>query len=41
MVKTNTFNGLQLPSIAVMDSGKGGFKVLRKFTYNDFKSRLS
>ncbi|MBO4632854.1 MAG: carboxynorspermidine decarboxylase [Lentisphaeria bacterium] len=41
MVKTNTFNGLQLPSIAIMDSEKGEFKVLRKFTYNDFKSRLS
>ena len=41
MVKTNTFNGLQLPSIAVMDSDNGEFKVLRKFTYNDFKSRLS
>ena len=41
MVKTNTFNGLRLPSIAVMDSDSGEFRVLRKFTYNDFKSRLS
>ena len=41
MVKTNTFNGLRLPSIAVMDSENGGFRVLRKFTYEDFKSRLS
>ena len=41
MVKTNTFNGLRLPSIAVMDSENGEFKVLRKFTYTDFKSRLS
>jgi len=41
MVKTNTFNGLQLPSIALMDSESGECRVLRKFTYNDFKSRLS
>ena len=41
MVKTNTFNGLRLPSIAVMDSDSGEFEVLRKFTYTDFKSRLS
>ena len=41
MVKTNTFNGLRLPSIAVMDSESGEFRVLRKFTYEDFKSRLS
>ncbi|MBR4663052.1 MAG: carboxynorspermidine decarboxylase [Lentisphaeria bacterium] len=41
MVKTNTFNGLRLPSIAVMDSDSGEFKVLRKFTYTDFRSRLS
>ena len=36
-----TFNGLRLPSIAVMDSENGEFRVLRKFTYEDFKSRLS
>ena len=41
MVKTNTFNGLRLPSIAVMDSDNGEFRILRKFTYEDFKSRLS
>ena len=41
MVKTNTFNGLQLPSIALMDSDTDEFRVLRKFTYEDFKSRLS
>ena len=41
MVKTNTFNGLRLPSIALMDSDSGEFKVLRKFSYCDFKSRLS
>ena len=41
MVKTNTFNGLQLPAIAIMDSENGEFRVLRKFSYEDFKSRLS
>ncbi len=41
MVKTNTFNGLRLPSIALFDSADGSFRVLRKFSYEDFKSRLS
>lgn len=41
MVKTNTFNGLRLPSIALFDSADGSFRVLRRFAYEDFKSRLS
>jgi carboxynorspermidine decarboxylase len=41
MVKTNTFNGLQLPSIATFDSENGEFKILRRFGYEDFKTRLS
>lgn len=41
MVKTNTFNGLRLPSIALFDSADGSFRVLRKFGFEDFKSRLS
>lgn len=41
MVKTNTFNGLRLPSIALFDSADGSFQVLRRFAYEDFKSRLS
>ena len=41
MVKTNTFNGLRLPSIALFDSADGSFRVLRRFSYEDFKSRLS
>lgn len=41
MVKTNTFNGLRLPSIALFDSADGSFRVLRRFAYDDFKSRLS
>lgn len=41
MVKTNTFNGLRLPSIALFDSADGSFRVLHKFGFEDFKSRLS
>ena len=41
MVKTNTFNGLRLPSIALFDSADGSFRVLCRFAYEDFKSRLS
>ena len=40
MVKTNTFNGLKLPSIAVMDENRK-IEILRRFGYQDFKSRLS
>ncbi len=41
MVKTNTFNGIQLPSIAVFEPEDGSMRVVRKFGYEDFKSRLS
>lgn len=40
MVKTNTFNGLNLPSIGIMDSEKGKFRILKKFGYRDFIDRL-
>jgi len=40
MVKNNTFNGVDLPSIALMDK-KGKIKVIKKFGYKDFKERLS
>ena len=40
MVKNNTFNGMPLPDIAVMDE-KGECKVIRSFSYEDFKGRLS
>ena len=40
MVKNNTFNGMPLPSIAVMDED-GDCTVIRKFGYQDFKGRLS
>ena len=41
MVKTNTFNGLALPSIATWDSDSRELKIIRQFGYEDFKGRLS
>ncbi len=38
-VKNNTFNGIGLPSIAVMDADKN-CKIIRDFGYEDFKGRL-
>lgn len=40
MVKNNTFNGIPLPSIAVMEPD-GSCRVVRSFGYHDFKNRLS
>lgn len=40
MVKTTTFNGVNLPSIGVVKSD-GEFEVLRSFGYESFKDRLS
>lgn len=40
MVKNNTFNGIGLPNIALMDK-KGKIKIVKKFGYKDFKNRLS
>ena len=39
MVKTNTFNGINLPSIALRRQD-GTFEIVRQFGYADFKSRL-
>lgn len=39
MVKNNTFNGINLPSIAVMNDD--GIKVIKRFGYDDFEGRLS
>lgn len=39
MVKNNTFNGMPLPSICVLHSDDT-FELLKKFSYEDFKSRL-
>ena len=40
MVKTNTFNGMPLPLIAVRRAD-GTDEVVRMFSYEDFKNRLS
>ena len=41
MVKTSTFNGVRLPSIAIWNSASGAVRVVREFGYEDFKGRLS
>ncbi len=41
MVKTSTFNGIRLPSIALWDSRTDELEVIREFDYEDFKTRLS
>ncbi|SLM31778.1 Carboxynorspermidine decarboxylase [Desulfamplus magnetovallimortis] len=41
MVKTNTFNGVKLPDIALVPHGKKCVEMVRQFSYDDFKSRLS
>ena len=38
MVKNNTFNGIPLPDI-VLKSGDD-YKLIKRFDYEDFKSRL-
>lgn len=39
MVKTNTFNGMPLPSIYLFDE-ENGLTLLKEFSYEDFKGRL-
>lgn len=41
MVKTNTFNGVRLPAIAIWDSETDKLDVIREFSYSDFRNRLS
>ncbi len=41
MVKTNTFNGVQLPSIALVGKDDKTVEMVRTFGYLDFKNRLS
>jgi carboxynorspermidine decarboxylase len=41
MVKTNTFNGIRLPSIFLYDAETKNNVLLRDFNYDDYKSRLS
>ncbi|MDO5344224.1 MAG: carboxynorspermidine decarboxylase [Lachnospiraceae bacterium] len=40
MVKNNTFNGIGLPAIVVMNE-QGNCRIIRQFGYEDFKERLS
>ena len=40
MVKTNTFNGVDLPSIAIWTK-EDELKMIKKYSYQDFESRLS
>ena len=39
MVKTNTFNGMPLPDINIMENGE--CRLIKSFSYEDFKMRLS
>lgn len=41
MVKTSTFNGTQLPALAIWNSKTDALRVVRTFGYSDFKERLS
>jgi carboxynorspermidine decarboxylase len=41
MVKTNTFNGVQLPSILLYRPEQEEMITIRSFGYSDFKTRLS
>lgn len=41
MVKTNTFNGVPLPAIALWNSETDSLKIIKQFGYSDFRDRLS
>ncbi|MDX1743144.1 MAG: carboxynorspermidine decarboxylase [Ruegeria sp.] len=41
MVKTNTFNGVPLPTIALWNSETDELRIVKQFGYDDFKGRLS
>lgn len=41
MVKTNTFNGVPLPAIALWNSETDALTLVRQFAYEDFRDRLS
>jgi len=40
MVKTTTFNGINLPSI-IIKNHQGNYQIVNNFGYNEYKSRLS
>ncbi len=39
-VKTTLFNGVSHPSIAINDPKHGGLKIVRRFSYEDYKMRM-
>jgi carboxynorspermidine decarboxylase len=41
MVKTTTFNGVRLPSLAIWNSETDALHIVKQFDYSDFKGRLS
>jgi len=41
MVKTNTFNGVRLPSIAIWNSATNDLRLVKNFSFEDFENRLS
>jgi carboxynorspermidine decarboxylase len=41
MVKTNTFNGVPLPSIALWNSASDALRIVKAFGYAEFRDRLS
>ena len=41
MVKTNTFNGVPLPAIALWNSNSDALRLVREFDYAEFRDRLS
>lgn len=41
MVKTSTFNGIALPSIAIWNSESDALRLVKQFDYSDFETRLS
>lgn len=41
MVKTTTFNGTRLPAIALWNSETDDLQIVKKFSYDNFKNRLS
>lgn len=41
MVKTNTFNGVPLPSIHLWNSATDELKPIKAFDWTEFRDRLS
>ena len=41
MVKTTTFNGIKLPSIVLYNQENDSVDIVKNFTYEDYRSRLS